>query len=616
MADYQDFVPGQRLGPSVSISADGSVVAFASDASGQFNLWTQPVTGGPARQLTDFTDRTVRDVAWSPDGSAIAFTADLSGDELYDVYLIAADGGSPVKLTSTAGGQHNLAEKNPFDPAGRYLFGSVNDRAAGTSDMFICRLPAGSPTRYPGAAGGATFAIAPSPDGRLLLGGGITANTRCQCHVARLDEPAAPFEAVTRDLPGEYYYPGPWTGDGTGFYLHTTDGDGDHVCLARFSLADRTLTIVDSPAWDVEEVIVSADGRTVIWAVNEAGYSVLRAVRDAEPLAVPAIPGGVIKAMSCSADGAMLALLLDTPGRPAEIVIARPGTAEQARFLTDTRPAGLRSCDPAPAELISYPAADGTQIPAFLYRPPGPGPHPVLLSIHGGPERQARPLYEPLHECLLADGIAILTPNIRGSSGYGHAWQTRIYHDWGGIDLDDLAAARDWLGAQDWADPDRVAVYGISYGGFAALTCMTRLPGRWAAGVSVCGPSNLDTLARSMPPDWAGTVAAMFGDVNDPDDRRELRRRSPLSYASQISAPLLVIQGATDPRVPQGEADQIVAAARANGADVRYEVFADEGHGFTSRQNHIKAHTVITEFLLEHLRDPGEAPMSLCIKSP
>jgi dipeptidyl aminopeptidase/acylaminoacyl peptidase len=230
--------------------------------------------------------------------------------------------------------------------------------------------------------------------------------------------------------------------------------------------------------------------------------------------------------------------------------------------------------------------------------------HIGIFSAGQHPEAQARPRYDPLHQCLLADGIAILAPNIRGSSGYGHAWQTRIYRDWGGIDLDDLAAARDWLGSQAWAAPDRVAVYGMSYGGFAALSCMTRLPRRWAAGVSVCGPSNLDTLARSMPADWAGTVAAMFGDVSDPDDARELRRRSPLSYASQISAPLLVIQGATDPRVPQAEADQIVAAARANGADVRYEVFADEGHGFTSRQNYIKAHTVIAEFLLQHLTPP------------
>jgi dipeptidyl aminopeptidase/acylaminoacyl peptidase len=155
----------------------------------------------------------------------------------------------------------------------------------------------------------------------------------------------------------------------------------------------------------------------------------------------------VIKAMSISADGAALAVLLDTPARPAEIAIACLGAAEPVRYLTDTRPPAMQASEPVTPELIRYPAADGTLIPAFLYRPPGPGPHPVLLSVHGGPEQQARPAYDPLHQCLLASGIAVLAPNIRGSSGYGHAWQMPIYRDWGGIDLDDLAAARAWLAA-------------------------------------------------------------------------------------------------------------------------------------------------------------------------
>jgi dipeptidyl aminopeptidase/acylaminoacyl peptidase len=226
----------------------------------------------------------------------------------------------------------------------------------------------------------------------------------------------------------------------------------------------------------------------------------------------------------------------------------------------------------------------------------------VLLSIHGGPDQQTQPEYDALHQCLLASGIAVLAPNIRGSSGYGHAWRTRIYQDWGGIDLDDLAAAHAWLLGQPWVSPGKIAVYGMSYGGFASLACMTRLPDLWAAGVVVCGPSNLETLARSMPGTWAGAVAANFGDLDDPHDIEELRRRSPLTYAGQVSAPLLIIQGATDPRVPQAEADQIVAAARDAGADVQYEIFADEGHGFTSRDNDIKAHTLIAEFLQARLR--------------
>ena len=305
--------------------------------------------------------------------------------------------------------------------------------------------------------------------------------------------------------------------------------------------------------------------------------------------------------MSLSGDGTTLALLLDTPSRPAAVAIAHPGTDLPVRFLTDTRPSALRGTEAIVPEHVRFPAADGTPIPALLFRPPGDGPHPVVVSVHGGPESQARPRYDALHQCLLTCGVAVLEPNIRGSAGYGLTWQQRIYQDWGGIDLDDLAAAHAWLTAQPWCNPRKIAVYGASYGGFAALSCITRQPDLWAAGVSMYGPANLNTLATSMPPSWKAAVIAMFGDPDAPAVAAELRRRSPVTYADQITAPLLVIQGANDPRTPRAESDQIIEAARANGATAEYLVFGDEGHGFTERDNDIKANTTIVEFLANHL---------------
>ena len=601
MTDYREFVPGQRLGRTLSLSADGAMVAYASDASGQFNVWVRPAGGGPARRLTSFTDQAVREVAWSPDASLLAFTADTCGDEETQVYLIPSAGGVPG-LVSSGTGRHCLAEKSPFEAAGRYLLYSGSDRDEAVADLIVHEIGTGTQTRFPGLRGGATAAIALSPDQRYVLAVAMAANTDCQSCLAGLGRPGSALEPVTARLPGEYFYPSSWTADGTGFYVLAIGADGDHIGLARFSLADRVLTPVASPAWDVEDSVVSADGRTLAWTVNEDGCSVLYGQLGGRPVDMPRLPGGLVHAMSISADGGVLALLLETPGRPREVALVFPGRDEPARYLTDTRPAAIRASRPALPEPIRYPAADGTPVPALLYRPPGPGPHPVLLSIHGGPDSQARPGYQALHQCLLASGIAVLAPNIRGSSGYGLAWRTRVYRDWGGIDLDDLAAAHAWLAGQSWAAREKIAVYGRSYGGFASLSCLTRLPDLWAAGVVVCGPSNLETLARAMPGTWAGTVAAHFGDLADPRVPDELRRRSPLTYASQVSAPLLVIQGATDPRVPQAEADQFVAAARATGADVQYEIFADEGHDFTSRQNDLKAHTLIAEFLEARLR--------------
>jgi dipeptidyl aminopeptidase/acylaminoacyl peptidase len=304
--------------------------------------------------------------------------------------------------------------------------------------------------------------------------------------------------------------------------------------------------------------------------------------------------------MDICADGSVLAMLLDTPARPLAVAVAELGAGTAIRFLTDAQPSALQTVEPVVPESCMFPSRDGTSIPGLIYRPSGPGPHPVVMYIHGGPEDQARPLYNALQQCLLASGIGVLAPNVRGSIGYGRAWQTRIYRDWGGIDLEDFAGAASWLRSVDWVDPGRLAVFGGSYGGFAALSCVSRLPEAWAAGVSICGPTNLESLAQSMPPDWITVVRQMFG---DPDtDAEDLRRRSPVSYADQITAPLLVAQGANDPRVPKAESDQIVERMRARGVEVSYLVFDDEGHGFTNRDNDIKANSAVVEFLVDHLR--------------
>lgn len=601
MPDYASFLPAQRLLPVLSLSADGAMVAYVSDASGQFNIWTRPVAGGTGRQLTFFTDESVRQVAWTPDSTRLAFIADRHGDEKTQIYLISADGTDLTRISEMDDRRYVLAFVSPFSYDGRYLLCYGADRDPAVEDVIVYDLAGGPARRIVGTAGRHTYAAALSPDGRWMLAGSFGANSECQCCLADLARPEPSLELVTGHLPGSYNAPGPWDADSAGFFVRTTAGDGDHVCLARLALPNRTMSIVDAPAWDVEDTVTaSADATTVVWTINQDGRSVLRCRRNGVSVDLSALPDGVIGGLRLSADGMTAAIIIDSPARPMEIAVVSVRDGETARYVTDTSPAVLDATPARQPELHHYPAEDDTPIPALLYRPAGPGPHPVLMHVHGGPEMQARPTYSALFQCLLANGIAVMAPNIRGSSGYGLAWQRSIYLDWGGIDLSDLQAAAKYLAGLDWVDQDQLAVMGTSYGGFAALSCLTRLPGLWAAGVSVYGPANLETLARSMPPSWAPTVATMLG---DPDkDARKMRERSPVSYAHQITAPLLVIQGSNDRRVPRAEADQIVAAARANHADVEYLEFSDEGHGFTSRDNEIKSHTAVMEFLTKHLR--------------
>ena len=231
-----------------------------------------------------------------------------------------------------------------------------------------------------------------------------------------------------------------------------------------------------------------------------------------------------------------------------------------ARAVTESRIGVPPEDELADVELITYPTFDDREIPAWLYRPAVEGRVPVVLSIHGGPEAQEHPLYHPLYQYLVSRGIAVLATNIRGSTGYGKTYQRLVQRDWGGGDMKDWDHAVKWLHGQDWVDRDRIGVFGGSYGGFAVLTCVTRLPDYWAAAVDIFGPFNLITFAKAVPPTWRRMMKRFVGDPDEDADL--LRERSPLTYIENMKTPLLVIQGATDPRVVKPESDQLVDRLR------------------------------------------------------
>ncbi|MGH3389690.1 MAG: prolyl oligopeptidase family serine peptidase [Actinomadura sp.] len=598
MPEYLDFVPRQRFQPTLALSPDATTVAYSSNASGHFELWVVPVVGGEPRRLAGFPDRTVRQVAWTPDGKELVFSADHNGDEQYRLYRVPATGGDPTDIAPGPDCQRSLPTA-PFDATGRFLMYAANDRDPEVQDLLLLDLHQKQERRFVPAAGVLFEPVGISPDGRWLLAGGFRSNTDVNVYLIDLADPDGEPVCVTAERGDGVFEPGPWAPDSSGFYV-LTDLWGEFTAVAFYSLADRDMRPVARPEWDVEVIDVGRDD-TVMWSVNQAGRSTLHLRRGDTDLAVPAMPPSVITALDLADDGSLAVLLIDAATRPAEIAVVDLHRSH-FRYLTDTRPAALRVIEPVEPQMVTYPASDGREIHALLYRPPGAGPHPVLLSIHGGPEAQERPIYARagLYQHLLAEGIAVLAPNIAGSTGYGTAHQKLIYRDWGGIDLADLNHAVRFLDALSWIDRNRVAVAGASYGGFAALSCLARLPYPWAAGVSICGPTNLLTLAQASPPTWKAFVATVLG---DPDtDADQLLQRSPVTYADNITAPLFIIQGARDPRVPQNESDQIVHRLRQHGVEVRYDIYPDEGHGFTNRDNEINAYNDIAEFLISHLR--------------
>jgi len=266
-------------------------------------------------------------------------------------------------------------------------------------------------------------------------------------------------------------------------------------------------------------------------------------------------------------------------------------------------PAGVTPSRLVEPTLVRYPTFDGREIPGYLYRPTGAtDPVGVVISIHGGPAAQERPVYryEGVYQYLLDRGVGVFAPNVRGSYGYGKSYLQLVYRDWGGGDLRDCDAATRYLHGLDWVDPDRIALWGGSYGGFVALSCVSRYPDwNWAAAAVDFGPSNLVSLAKASPPTWRSKVAAVIGDWET--DAEFLISRSPVTYADNIRTPLFITQGENDPRVPRSESDQIVDRLRDRDVEVQYLVFPDEGHGFTKTGNQVKATSEAADFLLAHM---------------
>jgi len=431
---FEQFFAYRRLFPIAQLTPEGDRVLFVSNISGQFNLWSVELDGGWPDQLTNFADNAVRGVAVRDDGT-ILFHADKDGDEFHQLYRIPADGGWPEQLTNREHVQHELSSGS-WAPDGKSFAFSSNLRTPTDGEVFIWNEGEAEP-RYVFGEGKYAFASGFSPDGTKLLALEFRSNSDTSIWV--IDVASGDAVEVTPHEGQVKFLPGPWKPDGSGFYVVTDEGR-EFTGLAFQSLESGAREWIDAPDRDIEEIAGSKDGRVLAWIENDEGWAHVR-VRDLEngvDLPRPKLPRGAVSVfgsgMSLSADGSRLALVFETPTRPAEVFVVDTATGD-ALPVTESRAAGLSALDLREPELIRYESFDGREIPAWLYRPPGEGPAPFSVLIHGGPEAQERPLYRPYVQYLLSRGVGVLATNIRGSTGYGKTYQKLIHHDWGGGDL-------------------------------------------------------------------------------------------------------------------------------------------------------------------------------------
>ena len=600
-----------RSAHGASVGPDGDRLSFLMDTTGVPQVWTLEDPGGWPEQRTFFDDR-VTFASWSPIRPELIVGRDRGGDERETFYRLDATDGTVTDVTRHPDAKHRFGGWGP--DGDRFAFVS-NRRDEAVFDVYVQDRDAAGDDAVRVAEGDGWLSVGGwSPDGDRLLLTRSHSSFDQDLYVLDVDSGTrrhlTPHEGDVRHLSAD------WGPDGENVYL-VTDRDTDTLSLSRIDLATGDLSAVeaDDPGsedpfaddgWNVDDVTLDPDSRRLVYSRNVDGYTHIRVAELVAPgridhFPTPDLPPSVAGGVSFGPDGDHFALTVTRSDDTANVYLVETMTGEATRW-TRASTAGIPRDSFVAPELVRYPSFDGLDIPAFFSLPAtdtGHGETPVIVDVHGGPESQRRPSFGRVKQYLLARGYAVFEPNVRGSTGYG---KTYTHLDDVGNRMDavaDLKAGADWLCDHPAVDPDRIAVMGASYGGFMTLAALTAYPDVWAAGVDIVGIANFVTFLENTG-DWRRELReAEYGSLDD--DRDVLESISPIHDVAAIEAPLFVLHGENDPRVPVSEARQIVEKARDTGLPVRELVFNDEGHGFTKLENRIEAYSAIAEFLNTHL---------------
>ncbi|HEX2107691.1 MAG TPA: S9 family peptidase [Rubrobacteraceae bacterium] len=570
-----------------SWSPDGRRLAFLTEITGVPQVWE--VSGEAARpswpeQLTFYEER-VSGAEYSPTRNEILFGMDAGGNERTQLFLL--ENGEVKDLTRAPDAIHY---SGGFSPDGGRVAYTATRRNGTDFDVFV-QETGGEPETVWEVAGYHTISDW-APDGSALIVSRHHSNLNNDLYLLDLGSGEAtlltPHEGDARFQNVRV------TSDGGGAYL-ATDRDGDSMRLARLDLSTLELTYLTPEDWDVEEVELSEDGRYLLASRNVEGYSDLM-LFSGEGRRMPDVrlPEGIVGGFEFSPDGGRLAFTLVGPTRNPDVWVLDLPDGEP-RQLTRSSTAGIPRDTFRRPELVRYPSFDRREIPALLYEPEEVNA-PVVVNVHGGPESQSRPGFAPVTQYLLHRGYAVFFPNVRGSTGYGKAYTHLDDVEKRMDSVRDLAYAAHWLRGRGH---ERVAVMGGSYGGFMVLAALTEYPELWSAGVDIVGIANLVTFLENTGSYRRGLREPEYGSLEK--DREFLESISPIYKAGNIRAPLMVIHGKNDPRVPVGEAEQIVERVRENGGRVEYLLYEDEGHGLAKLKNRLDAYPRIAAFLDEHL---------------
>ena len=615
-----------RIGPS--LSPDGRRLTFIAPLDGVLNVFLQQLGKASARPLTRDAGRGIRHQGWAWDGRHVLYLQDRDGDENWRIFAVDVESGAERLLTpDDAEGAHpvqaQIVASSPRHPT--TLLIGLNRRDERVHDVYRLDIGTGALEQLEHGDPSLTGWLA---DHELVIRGRVQALPDGGTALLLRDEPGAPPREVIRWSPEDAPLSGPlrFTADGRGIYLRDSRGRNAAALVLLDLATGATTEIAADPEFDVAGVVFHPTEHRVqavsFTRARREWRVVDEAVRaDFERLL--AADDGELSIVDRSLDDQRWLVAWSHDDGPVSYHIHdRAGGSLELLFVHRE---ALVDLPLASMEPITLSARDGLAIHGYLTRPRfGSPPFPLVLVVHGGPWVRDTWGYNPEAQWLANRGYACLQVNYRGSTGYGKAFLGAGDREWGGRMQDDLTDAVLWAVEQGLADPGRVAIYGGSYGGYAALAGVTFTPALYRCGVAIVGPSNLLTFLDSVPPYWESFRAMLdrrvgrlprytggerAGQVKDEadlteDERRELvflRDRSPLFHAHRVRCPMLIAQGANDPRVKKAESDQFVEAMRSRGLDVDYVVYEDEGHGFARPENRLDFYRRAERFLARHL---------------
>jgi dipeptidyl aminopeptidase/acylaminoacyl peptidase len=598
--DFERYL-NVRMATGPSFAPDGDGLSFLMDTTGVLQVWTLDEPLAWPNQRT-FYDERVSFASWSPERDELIFGMDEGGDERVQLFRLAGDASTVVELTDHPDAKHLWGGwSNDGD---RFAFTS-NRREEAVFDVYVQdRDATGDEARlvYEGEGGYLTVGGWDPDDGRLIV---QESHSSFDHDLYVVDVETGESRHVTpHEGNVRYYYPS-WGPDGDALYLVTDDG-ADTRYLVRLDLDSLDLdAVVDDGDWNVESLSLDDETGRLVYARNVDGYSELTVGELTGPTTIrefptPDLPRGVYSRATFDPDAGRFALATTGSSHNTNVHVVDVETGATERW-TDASTAGIPRETFVEPTLVRYESFDGREIPAFFSVPEGgeSGSTPVIVNVHGGPESQRRPSFDPVKQYFVNRGYAYFEPNVRGSSGYGSEYASLDDVEKRMDSVADVRAGVEWLADQPAVDADRIAVMGGSYGGFMALACLTEYPDLWAAGVDVVGIANFVTFLENTGEWRRSHREAEYGSLEH--DRELLEEISPIHRVDRIQAPLFVLHGENDPRVPVGEAEQIVEEVREHGVPVEKLIFPDEGHGFTKLENRIEAFTAIADFLDEHV---------------